>query len=117
MVILFVGAVSNVILNYYLIPVLGIEGAAVATLLGYIVALVLAIIVLTKMKLLKVSDRFYYSSLLMIIMMLCWRIIFKDNMMITVFMAVAGTLLIMLSYKDEVNYIVQIISRKRENGD
>ena len=34
---LTVGVVINIMLNYFLIPILGIEGAAVGTLAGYIV--------------------------------------------------------------------------------
>ena len=37
MLILSSGVVINIVINYFLIPVLGIEGAAIATLLGYVV--------------------------------------------------------------------------------
>ena len=36
MLILSSGVVINILINYFLIPVLGIEGAAIATLLGYL---------------------------------------------------------------------------------
>jgi O-antigen/teichoic acid export membrane protein len=50
-VILSIGALMNVVLNWVLIPTMGIKGAAIATLLGYIVSLALAFIVVKKMKL------------------------------------------------------------------
>lgn len=42
-VILSVGAVLNVVLNLWLIPIWGIEGAALATIVGYIASLLLAL--------------------------------------------------------------------------
>ena len=38
LLILSSGAIINIIVNYFLIPVLGIEGASMATLLGYVVS-------------------------------------------------------------------------------
>ena len=65
--ILSIGAIVNVILNYYLIPVLGIEGASLATLFGYIVSDVVCVIVLWKMRLINLDTRFMVSVVIMII--------------------------------------------------
>ena len=46
MLILSSGVVINILINYFLIPVLGIEGAAIATLLGYVVSDVICVVVL-----------------------------------------------------------------------
>ena len=40
----------NIILNWVMIPAVGIEGASVATLLGYIISILLCVIILKKMK-------------------------------------------------------------------
>lgn len=45
---LVIGAGLNVVLNYILIPIIGIEGAAFATLIGYIVSLCCAILIAKK---------------------------------------------------------------------
>ena len=53
--ILSVGAIANIAINYFLIPVLGIEGASLATLMGYAISDVICVIVLCKMKLMVVD--------------------------------------------------------------
>lgn len=50
-IILSAGAFVNIALNWILIPVMGIKGAAIATLLGYVISLILAFIVVKKMNL------------------------------------------------------------------
>ncbi|WP_198468385.1 oligosaccharide flippase family protein [Acetomicrobium sp. S15 = DSM 107314] len=56
-VILSFGAVTNVVLNWVLIPRMGIKGAAIATLLGYVVSLALAFAIVKKMRLIYGSWR------------------------------------------------------------
>lgn len=56
--ILLFGALVNVALNYFLIPVWGIEGASIATLMGYLISTTIAVLVLLKLKLLTVSFKF-----------------------------------------------------------
>ena len=58
MLILSSGVVINIVINYFLIPVLGIEGAAIATLLGYVVSDVICVVVLCKMKLMVINFKF-----------------------------------------------------------
>jgi len=59
---LVIGAGLNVLLNYLLIPVLGIEGASIATLIGYSCSVVIMAIITTRMSLLKVRRRFITSA-------------------------------------------------------
>ena len=61
--ILSFGAIVNIVLNYYLIPIMGIQGAAIATLFGYAVSVIICICALEKLKLLKISLRFLIASL------------------------------------------------------
>lgn len=75
MLILSSGAVLNVALNLILIPRIGIEGAAVATLAGYFVADVVCIAVLCKMRLMVGSVRFLLSLLVIIGFMVYWRFV------------------------------------------
>lgn len=60
--IISAGTVVNIILNRYLIPRMGIEGAAIATLAGYLTALIICVIVLLRMKLMVISKRFVISA-------------------------------------------------------
>lgn len=55
---LIIGAVLNIILNYILIPVYEIEGAAIATVIGYLVSTILAIVIAKKYKLYISSRKF-----------------------------------------------------------
>ena len=83
LIALIMGAVTNIILNYILIPVLGIEGAAIGTLVGYIISIILTASILTYMKLLKISKRFYLVSSICILYFLLWRISFRDEILIS----------------------------------
>lgn len=65
--ILFVGAVVNIILNYYLIKYFGIKGAAFSTLMSYIVSTSLLGYICLRKELLIVNKRFYIISLLLFI--------------------------------------------------
>lgn len=65
--ILSVGAVVNIILNYYLIKFFGIKGAAFSTLMSYIVSTFLLGYICLKKELLIMDKRFYIISLLLFI--------------------------------------------------
>jgi len=64
---LALGAGTNVLLNYILIPRLGIIGASIATLIGYAISVVVAVIVTQKMGLFRITKRFVMSSILIVI--------------------------------------------------
>ena len=63
--ILSVGAVINIILNYYLIKYFGIKGAAFSTLMSYITSAFLMGYTCLRKQLLIVNKRFYIISLLL----------------------------------------------------
>lgn len=73
MLILMFGAIANLLFNFIFIPVLGIEGAAIGTLLGYVISVVVCVTVLTRMKLIGIQRRFYSCCLLMISFFVVWR--------------------------------------------
>ena len=113
MLILIAGALINVGLNYLLIPMIGIEGAAIATLAGYIAALLIASAVLTRMRLLKVSGRFMAATAVMAAVMLIWRICFTDKMLYMLLTAVAGGAVIVLLYIRDIKMLCEkIVGRK-----
>lgn len=64
---LIIGVLSNIVLNYFLIKIFGIEGCALSTLFGYIVALIIVTIVAKKKKLLFLNKRFLLISILLLI--------------------------------------------------
>lgn len=62
-----VGAVVNCILNFILIPMLGISGAAIATLISYISVFVYRLFDTKKYLIIKIERKFVISIILMII--------------------------------------------------
>lgn len=79
MFILSAGAIVNVGINYFLIPVLGIEGAAFATLLGYVVSDIVCVLVLYKMSLMVLDMRFFIATVGMVVYFVVWRVFINSN--------------------------------------
>ncbi len=86
-IILSFGAITNIGVNYFLIPVIGIEGAAIGTLLGYIVSVLICAIVLTKLKLVNISNKFLLSSVITILFFILWRLIFKNSILLSLLLS------------------------------
>ncbi len=111
MIILIIGAASNVLFNYILIPVMGIEGAALGTLAGYIISLVIAALVLLKMKLLVIRRRFCLSAVVMAVIMVMWRLYASCVILPSLAMAVAGSLIIMVLYLGDIKGLFAAVKR------
>lgn len=71
-----------------MIPKIGIEGASIATLIGYIVSDVICCIVLLKMKLMVIPKRFIICSLTMIAYFILWRQFISSNVAIGTIFAI-----------------------------
>lgn len=111
--ILSSGAVLNIIINYFLIPVLGIEGASIATLMGYVVSDIVCVIVLCRMKLMVVSIRFIVASLIMAGFMVAWRLLFNDLILVGTFTAAALTVVMIFLYREELKKISNMIKNRK----
>lgn len=110
MLILSCGAVLNVLLNLILIPRIGIEGAAIATLAGYFISDVVCVIVLCKMNLMVISARFVLSVLVTGGFMCLWRMLFSEKLAISfVVVSLVCVVFVMLYRKD----ISNLINRKK----
>lgn len=66
---LLAGLCCNLILNYLLIPAYGIKGAAAATLVGFIVSVIMVLAITIKMQLMAISMRFVCFSLITMAML------------------------------------------------
>ena len=113
MFVLSVGVLLNIIFNFFLIPVLGIEGASIATLMGYVVSDIVCVIVLCRMNLMIVSDRFIKSSLIMAGFMIAWRLLFSEKFIIGTDAAVMLTAVMILLYYDEVKKITDKFKNRK----
>lgn len=107
MFILSSGAIVNIIFNYVLIPILGIEGAAIATITGYIVVCIIDIIVLEKCKLMAVSPKFLLIVIGMVIYFILWRLFYSTKIFIGLIAAVIYMLYCYLIYKKEFKNIIK----------
>ena len=114
MLFLLAGAICNVFFNYMLIPLMGIEGAALATLIGYIVTLTLSYTVLCRMKLMETSPRLFISVGVIVIYMVVWRLFFREAALISTIMAVAVAAIYGFLYRKDVAALLQgILKRKK----
>lgn len=100
--ILLAGAITNVILNYFLINVIGIEGSAIATLIGYAVSVVLACLVLSKMKLLIVSNRIKSISIMLVLFIIMWRLISPKNIIPAILISVPILSMVFYLYREDI---------------
>lgn len=99
--ILSVGAVVNIAVNFLLVPVLGIEGAAIASLLGYAVSDFICVVVLVRMKLMVVSGRFCAATVAMLAFIMIWRLYAMNSIAAsTIFAVILSALFIVLYKKD-----------------
>ncbi|WP_027206779.1 lipopolysaccharide biosynthesis protein [Butyrivibrio fibrisolvens] len=106
-VILSIGAVVNIALNMLLIPSIGIEGASIATLLGYILSDIICCLVLVRMKLMLIKKRFLVSSGLMFVFFLVWRFTATKNILLGTLLAMLITGIYALLYRTEITTLIK----------
>lgn len=100
--ILSLGATINIVLNYTLIPIIGIEGASISTLIGYIVSDMIAVIVLTKLKLMIISKRFIVSSFLTVLFVIFWRIFLINHFVYSVIVSLSIIIIFIYLYREDI---------------
>lgn len=110
--ILSTGAVINIILNRFLIPVYGIEGAAIATLSGYVVSNVICVIVLYRMGLMSINIRFIFSAMIMAGYILIWRLGMMDSILVSFIIAILCSTIIALFYRKDIGKLFINIAKK-----
>lgn len=111
-VMLLCGAITNIILNIVLIPLFGIEGAAMATLAGYIVTIVVCSATLIKIGLMKIDREFFFSFLIFSIFFIVWRIWFTTNMLIGTILAISATISFGYIYRKDLGKILLEVKRR-----
>lgn len=118
MLILSSGAVVNIILNYTLIPVLGIEGASIATLIGYVISDIICVAVLIKMKLMVVTKRFVMSVIGMTVYFIIWRIFVPNDIILGSVLTIVFVIYLVILYKDDILNLIRRVklSKGNKNG-
>lgn len=117
MLILSVGAISNIIGNLVLIPLIGIEGAAISTLIGYVISDIICVIVLSKMKLMIISKKFLISTIIMIVNLLLWRFMYSTNTILGILTALMITLMFSFIYRNDLKKLLSTIKNKGEKNE
>lgn len=111
--ILMSGAIVNILLNFVLIPMIGIEGVAIATLVGYVVSVLICVIVLVRMKLHKNSIRFCGAVVITIVFILIWRFITKDSIVISTILAIICAMIYLYLYKKDIQKMISSAKNSR----
>ena len=86
---------------------MGIEGAAIATLTGYVISDVICIIVLCKMKLHIMNVRFLILTFIMLIYIITWRLFFTENTLIGLSAAVVCSVFMIMCYRKDICRVLE----------
>ena len=109
LVILSGGVAVNLVLNYVLIPKIGIEGAAIATVMGYIVSDIVVVLILIKMKLMVIHSRFVWITLGCVFYFLIWRFLLRDYIVLSTLISLLFILVLLRIYKSDLYMLIKSI--------
>lgn len=112
MLILSAGAVVNIVINLFLIPLLGVEGASIATLLGYVVSDIICVIVLCRMRLMVLRKEFVISCLGIVIYLFLWRTLFSTNLLGSSVLALLLVVGYIVLYRNELMFLIKEVKSK-----
>ena len=107
------GAICNIFINYILIPKVGIEGAAVSTLIGYFISNILCVIVLVKIDLMKLSFKFILACFIMFLFTLVWRFFLSSYTTLGTILAMITSIIFCWMYKDDLSIMVKGITKRK----
>ena len=109
--ILSSGAVFNIIINLFFIPALDIEGAAIATLMGYVIADIICVTVLLKMKLMEINVKFIVATFITVGYIVCWRMFFSEKILSGLMSAFVAILGISFLYLEDIKKIINALKK------
>ena len=111
-IFLIIGAILNVTINLNFISILGIEGAALGTLVGYVVSVILSVIYLKRKKLINISNRLKRNMIIMAIYAVVFRLAFEDKILLGIICTFIVCIYFFIQYKQEINTIKNKIFKK-----
>lgn len=111
MLILSSGALSNILINYFLIPIMGIEGAALASLIGYVISDIVCAVVLCRMKLMVITGRFIVASCMMACFMFVWRMFFSLSLIRGTVTATVLVMALAVLYLPDIRNLLNILRK------
>lgn len=110
--ILGFGAAANIALNLMLIPRMGIEGAGIATLIGYVISDIICVAVLMKMRLITLEPRFAAAAIVMLIFILVWRMLISGNILISVLTASVCCMVFIGLYLKDIRKLLSMLKKE-----
>ena len=114
---LSVGAIINVILNYFMIRNIGIEGASIATITGYIISNLICLFLLKRMQLININKNVLINTAIMCAYFLLWRFVFCESYIASLLSAVVVELVFAYMYKGRLKIIFNKIKKRgKKNG-
>lgn len=111
--ILLSGAIFNILFNYTYVPILGIEGAALANVGGYTVTNIICGIVLLKMKLIVIKLRFVFMAILCFAGMGIWMFYTYDSLLYGLPIAFLYSAISAYMYRSDLNNLYKMALKKR----
>lgn len=106
------GAILNLAFNYFMIPHMGIEGASLATFIGYVVSLIVCILLLRKMKLIVINKKVYINSFSFLVYALVWRLFLVDSIVLSIIWGFLVSLVFAFQYRYLFKNIIRKIIKK-----
>lgn len=110
-VMLAIGSIVNVALCFVLVDVMGIEGAAIATIAGYVVAVAGVLAILTHWGYMAVKPRFALSCAGFAVTYLVWRAVFTDNVFGAMIITILFCACLVLLYSRELRLLVNKVGQ------
>lgn len=105
-IILSSAVIGNLILNYALINKIGIEGAAIATMLSYIISVFICYAFCIRKKILERENNIVINIVLLLVYLLIWRITIYSNIMAFIIGIILVIILLFIN-RDLLKYIVK----------
>jgi O-antigen/teichoic acid export membrane protein len=109
---LSIGAGVNIILNLFLIPEFGIEGAALATLLGYTTSVILAASIACKKGLLIFQSKTIINILFFAFVMIFKRLT-EPGLLVSLALSLAYILITLLTYKRDISEMLNRFLKRK----
>ena len=107
------GAILNVILNLVLIRRIGIEGASIATMIGYIVSILMCVFWLVRMKLIIITKKTALNAGILVSYFFVWRFLLHNSILLSFVTGMAVVCIYALMYKD---MLLGILKKRRKKA-
>jgi len=105
-IILSIAVITNVALNYLLIPIMGIEGASIGTMIGYLMAVLICYFTCVRLKLIISKPRILISLGIFITYLVVWRVFLVNKFWVTALFSIIIVMIYIFMFKDEL-YIIK----------